>query len=297
MSKAEEKETPELTPEVLDLFDRYVHGAIGRRDFLARAARLAGSALAAAALLEHLSPDYALAQQVTPKDPRIGTERVTYPSPQGHGEVRALLARPRGPEKLSGVLVVHENRGLNPYVEDVARRLAVAGFLALAPDGLTPAGGYPGDDPKGRELQAKLDPGKLMEDFVAGAESLAAHPDCTGKIGVVGFCYGGLVSHTLATRLPSLAAAVPFYGRQPAPEEAAKVKARLLVHHAENDPRVNAGWPEYEAALKEAGVRYEVHVYPGTNHGFHNDTTPRYDKAAAELAWKRTLALFEETLR
>lgn len=292
------KKASEFVPEVLDLFDRYIHGAISRRDFLAGAARFAVGGLTAAALLESLSPNYAFAQQVAPDDPRLRTERVSVPSPQGHGTVRALLARPAKAEgKLPGVLVVHENRGLNPYIEDVARRLGVARFLALAPDGLTSVGGYPGDEQKGRELQAKLDPDKLIEDFVAVAKDLAAHPECTGEIGVVGFCYGGLVANTLATRLPELRAAVPFYGR-PAPlEDVPKIKARLLIHYAEQDPRVNAAAPAYEAALTKNDVQFTTQVYPGTNHGFHNDTTPRYDAEAAKLAWERTLAFFEETLR
>ncbi len=294
----ERKKATDFPPEVLDLFDRYVHGSIDRREFLARAARFAVGGLTAAALLESLAPDYALAQQVKPDDPRVRTERVKVPSARGHGEIEGLLARPAEAKgKLPGVLVVHENRGLNPYIEDVARRLGVKGFLALAPDGLTSVGGYPGDEQQGRELQAALDKDKLIEDFVAAAEWLLEHPDGNGKVGVVGFCYGGLVANTLASRVPELAAAVPFYGRPGPLADVPKIRARLLIHYAETDPRVNAAWPEYEAALKAAEVDYTVHRYPGTQHGFHNDTTPRYDPAAAELAWERTLAFFAETLR
>lgn len=294
----ERKKASQFDQGLLDLFDRYVHGGISRREFLDGAGKFAVGGLTAAALLESLSPNYAYAQQIPKDDKRLKAEYVTYPSPQGHGNIRAHFARPadaRG--KLPGVVVVHENRGLNPYIEDVARRLGVAGFAALAPDGLTPAGGYPGDDDKGRELQAKLDGKKLIEDFVAAAGHLQSHPECTGRVGVVGFCYGGGVSNTLAVRLPNLAAAVPFYGSQPAAADAAKIKAPLLIHYAEMDERINAGWPAYEAALKANKVSYTVHFYPGTNHGFHNDTTPRYDKAAATLAWQRTVEFFNKTLR
>lgn len=294
----ERKKASDFDRDLLDLFDRYIHGGISRREFMDGAARFAVGGLTAAAILEALSPDYAHAQQVRPDDPRLKTEYVTYASPQGHGDIRALLARPAdAPGRLPGVVVVHENRGLNPYIEDVARRLGVEGFLALAPDGLTPAGGYPGDDDRGRQLQAGLDRNKLIEDFVAAAVHLKSHPECTGKVGVVGFCYGGLVANTLAVRLPDLAAAVPFYGRQPEAADVARIKAPLLIHYAENDEGVNAGWPAYEAALKAHNVDYTVHFYEGTNHGFHNDTTPRYDEAAAKLAWQRTLEFFNRTLR
>ena len=294
----ERKKASDFDREVLNLFDRYVHGRISRREFLDGASRFAVGGLTAAAILESLSPNYALAQQVPADDPRLRAEYVVYPSPQGHGEIRALLARPaEAAGKLPGVVVVHENRGLNPYIEDVARRLGVAGYLALAPDGLTPVGGYPGDDARGRELQATLDRDKLMEDFVAAAVYLRSHPDCTGRVGVVGFCYGGLVANTLATRLPDLAAAVPFYGRQPAAERVADIRAPLLLHFAEHDESVNTGWPAYEAALKAHNASYTAHFYEGTNHGFHNDTTPRYDEAAARLAWQRTLDFFNRHLR
>ncbi len=231
-------------------------------------------------------------------DPRIETSRVEYDSPQGHGQIKALLARPAGKSgKLPGVLVIHENRGLNPYIEDVARRLGAAGYLALAPDGLTPLGGYPGTDDEGRAMQRKLDGAKLLEDFVAAVKYLQSHADCTGKVGAVGFCYGGGVCNALAVRLPDLAGAAPFYGRAAAAEDVPKIKARLLLHFAGNDQRVNAAWPAYEAALKANGKQYAAYVYPETNHGFHNDTTPRYDEAAAKLAWDRTLEFFAECLR
>lgn len=287
----------DFDPEVLDLFDRYVHGGLSRREFLERAARCALGGLTAAGALAALSPNYAFAQQVPADDPRIKTERVEFDSPEGTGKLRGLLARPAQASagKLPAVLVVHENRGLNPYIEDVARRLAAAGFLALAPDGLTSLGGYPGTDDKGRELQAKLDREKLVRDFVAGAKYLLAREDA-GKLGAVGFCFGGMVVNQLAVRVPELSAAVPFYGSQPEAGDVAKIKAPLLIHYAENDPRVNAGWPAYEEALKAADKRYTAHVYPKTNHGFHNDTTPRYDEAAAKLAWERTVAFFREHL-
>lgn len=294
------KTAADFPPAALELFDAYVHGAIERREFLERAAKLALGGLSAAALLESLAPNYAWAQQVAADDARIKTERVRFASPQGNGETEALLARPAdaSPEaKRPGVLVVHENRGLNPYIEDVARRLAVAGFVALAPDGLTSLGGYPGTDDEGRTLQRTLDREKLIADFQAGAAHLASLPTCTGKVGVVGFCFGGMVSHQLAVRVPTLAAAVPFYGSQPDAADAVKVNAPLLIQFAENDPRVNAGWAAYKAALDAAGKTYTAHTYPGTQHGFHNDTTPRYDEAAAKLAWERTVAFFAQHLR
>jgi carboxymethylenebutenolidase len=294
----ERKRASDFDPELLRLFDRYVHGGVSRREFLDGAARFAVGGLTAAAILESLGPNYTWAQQVAKDDMRIRTDYVNYPSPEGHGSVRAYVVRPadaRG--RLPGVVVVHENRGLNPYIEDVGRRLGVAGFLSLAPDGLTPVGGYPGNDDKGRELQASLDPKKLIEDFVAAAVYLKAHPECTGKVGVVGFCYGGGVANTLAVRLPDLAAAVPFYGSQPAAADVPKIKAPLLIHYAATDERINAGWPAYEAALKANNVPHTAYTYAGTNHGFHNDTTPRYDKAAATLAWDRTIEFLNRTLR
>jgi carboxymethylenebutenolidase len=295
----ERKTAADFDQELLNLFDQYVHGKISRRGFMDGAAKFAVGGLTAAAIFESLAPNYALAQQVPPSDSRIKTEYIHYPSPQGTAaNIRAYLAQPSGaPGKLPGVLVVHENRGLNPYIEDVARRLGVAGYLALAPDGLTSVGGYPGNDDKGRELQATLDRGKLIEDFVAAAVYLKSRPECTGKVGVVGFCYGGGVANTLAVRLPDLAAAVPFYGNQPAAADVARIKAPLLIHYAGLDERVNAGWPAYEAALKANHITYTVYFYEGANHGFHNDTTPRYDKAAASLAWDRTMEFFNKTLR
>jgi carboxymethylenebutenolidase len=292
------KHASEFPPQVLDLFDRLVHGGLSRREFLERAAKFALAGVSAAAILESLSPNYAWAQQVKPDDARIQTHRVSYASPAGHGTVKGLLAWPAGKTKdLAGVLVVHENRGLNPYIEDVARRLAVAGFVALAPDGLTSVGGYPGNDDEGRTLQRTLDRETLVLDFLASATHLQGRAECSGKVGVIGFCFGGMVSNQLAVRMPSLGAAVPFYGRQPAEPDVAKIKAPLLIHYAETDPRVNAGAEAYEAALKAHGVRYTAHSYPGTNHGFHNDTTPRYNEAAATLAWSRSLAFLQESLR
>ncbi|MFK8252295.1 YghX family hydrolase [Ancylobacter terrae] len=287
----------DFPPELLELYDFYAHGRITKREFLDRAGKFAVGGMTAAALLATLSPDYALAQQVPASDPDIVAQYITYPSPNGHGEVKGYLVRPaKVAGKLPAIVVVHENRGLNPYIEDVARRLAKAGFIALAPDGLTSVGGYPGNDEKGRELQAKVDPQKLMNDFFAAVEYLRADSATTGKVGIVGFCYGGGVSNAAAVAYPELAAAVPFYGRQPKAEDVARIKAPLLLHYAETDPNINAGWPAYEAALREQGKTYEAHVYPGTNHGFHNDTTPRYDAAAATLAWERTLAWFRKYL-
>ncbi len=291
------KKASDFDQGVLDLFDSYVHGGIGRREFLDRTKVFTIGGLSAAALLESLSPNYAFAQQVASDDARINTEYVEYDSPQGYGTVKALLSRPADASgKLPGVVVIHENRGLNPYIEDVARRTGLAGYLGLAPDGLTSLGGYPGTDDEGREMQRTLDRDKLLEDFVAAVKFLQAHPDCTGRVGCVGFCYGGSVSNMLAVRIPDLAAAVPFYGRQPADEDVPKINAPLLLHYASLDERVNAGWPAYEAALKANGKQYTAHMYEGANHGFHNDTTPRYDEAAAKLAWQRTLDFFNEHL-
>ena len=288
----------EFPPQVLKLFDQYVHGGISRRDFLDRAAPFATGGVTAAALLASLAPNYAWAQQVPEDDPRIRTSRIEFSSPEGHGTVKALMVRPANARgKLPGVLVIHENRGLNPYIEDVARRVGAARYLALAPDGLTPLGGYPGNDDDGRAMQRKLDGGKLMEDWVAAVGYLQAHEDCTGTVGCVGFCYGGGVSNELAVRIPNLAAAIPFYGRQAAIEDVPKINAPLLLHFGSLDERVNAGWPAYEAALKANGKEYTAHMYEGANHGFHNDTTPRYDEAAAKLAWERTLAFFFKHLR
>lgn len=287
----------DFSPELLELYDYYAHGQISKREFLEKAARYAVGGMTAAALLGVMSPNYALAEQVSFTDPDIVAEYVSYPSPQGNGDVRGYLVRPAKAEgKLPAVVVVHENRGLNPYIEDVARRLAKAGFLALAPDGLTSLGGYPGNDEAGKELQAKVDPEKLMNDFFAAVEWMMAHEGSTGRVGIVGFCYGGGVANAAAVAYPELGGAVPFYGRQPAAADVAKIKAPLLIQYAGLDERVNAGWPEYEAALKAAGTRYEAFIYEGVNHGFHNDSTPRYDAAAAELAWGRTVEFFRVNL-
>ena len=288
----------DFAPEVMQLFDQYVHGFIDRRGFLSGAARYAAGGVSATMLLDMLSPKFAEAQQIRTDDARIKARYVEYASPDGSGRMRGYLVMPaKVSGKLPGVLVVHENRGLNPHIEDVARRIALENYVAFAPDGLFPLGGYPGDEEKATELFRKLDQSKTRNDFIAGAGFLKALPECTGKIGVVGFCYGGSIVNMLATRLPDLGAAVPFYGGQPATEDATKIKAPLLVHYAENDERINAGWPAYESALKTAGVKYEMFKYPGTQHGFHNDTTPRYDEAAAKLAWTRTVEFFNKHLR
>jgi carboxymethylenebutenolidase len=292
------KKATDFDQKLLNLFDRYVHGLINRREFLEGASKFAVGGLSAAAILESLNPKYVQAQQIPEDDPQLRTETIEYPSPQGSGTIRAYLARPANSSgNLPGVVVIHENRGLNPHIKDVARRTGLAGFLALAPDALTPLGGYPGNDDEGRTLQRQLDRGKMTEDFVAAALHLKSHPECSGRIGVVGFCFGGGMANTLAVRLPDLAAAVPFYGGQPAAEDVPKIKAPLLLHYAGLDARVNKGWPDYEAALKANGVTYTAHIYGGANHGFHNDTTPRYDQAAATLAWQRTIDFFNQSLR
>ena len=293
------KKATDFPQELLDVFDLYVHGNIDRRAFLDRAKKFAVGGVTAAALLESLSPNFAWAEQVAANDARITTERVPVPSPQGNGSINGYLVRPaKASGKLPGVLVVHENRGLNPYIEDVARRLGTENFIALAPDGLTSVGGYPGDEDKGRELFTKVDRQKMAADFVAAARWLKGRSDCSGKIGVVGFCFGGGVSNNLAVQLGAdLAAAVPFYGGQPAAADVAKIKAPLLIQYASLDTRINDGWPAYEAALKANHVSYTMHMYEGANHGFHNDTTPRYDEAAAKLAWQRTLEFFNKHLR
>lgn len=290
------KTANDFHPEILKLFDQYVHGVIDRRGFLSRATKYAVGGVTATALLDALNPRFAEAQQIRPDDPRIVATTVEYPSPDGHGKMRGYLVMPaKSAGKLPGVLVVHENRGLNPHIEDVARRVALENFVAFAPDALFPLGGYPGNEDKARELFPKLEAAKSRNDFIAAAGFLKAQ--CSGRVGAVGFCWGGSITHMLATRIPDLAAAVPFYGGQPAAEEAAKVKAPLMLHHAEKDDWVNGGWPAYEAALKAAGVKYEVYTYPGTLHGFNNDTTPRYNEAAAKLAWSRTVAFFNKHLR
>jgi carboxymethylenebutenolidase len=298
MSKTPRPKASDFDPEALRLFDQYVHGLIDRRGFLAGAARLAMGAAGASALLAALSPRFAEARQVAPDDARLSAKYVEFASPKGYGKARGYLARPaKAGGKLPLVLVVHENRGLNPHIEDIARRLALENFIAFAPDALFPLGGYPGDEDAARALFAKLDQGKTREDFLAAAGLLRSVEGGNGRMGVVGFCYGGGMANFLATRLPDLAAAAPFYGNAAPLEDVAKIKAELLVVLAENDERINKEWPAYEAALKAAGVRYEVFQPPGTQHGFNNDTTPRYDEDAAREAWRRTLALFDRRLR
>ena len=294
----ERKKASDFDQELLDLFDQYVHGGITRREFFEGAKKFAVGGVTAAALVASLSPNYAEAQQIREGDSRIEAGFVEYESPDGHGTMRGLLARPANASgRLPGILVIHENRGLNPHIEDVTRRAAVAGFLAFGPDALTPNGGYPGNDDDGRTMQRELSGPEMTEDFVAAANFLMSHPDCTGRIGAVGFCYGGGIVNTLAVRLPNLGAGVPFYGSQPDAADVPKINAPLLVQYASNDQRINAGWPAYEEALKANGKSYEMHMYPDTQHGFHNDTTPRYDEAAATLAWERTISFFNEHLR
>ncbi len=283
--------------ELLDLYDFYVHGKITKREFLEGAGKFAVGGMTAMGLYNLLAPKYALAEQVSRDDPGIAADYIEYDSPNGHGKVRGYLVKPAGASgKLPAVLVVHENRGLNPYIEDVARRTAKAGFMALAPDGLTSVGGYPGNDDEGRALQKTVDGTKLMNDFFAGYEHLAARDDSSGKVGAVGFCYGGGVCNALAVAYPELSASVPFYGRQAKAEDVPRIQAPLLLHYGELDKRINEGWPAYEEALKAHNKTYTAHIYPGANHGFHNDTTPRYDQEAAELAWSRTIDFFNQHL-
>jgi carboxymethylenebutenolidase len=292
------KKASDFPQELLDLFHLYVHGDIDRRTFLDKAGKFAVGGLTAVGILDLLKPNYAWAQQVPPTDPRIRTEQATVGSPQGNGEIKGYLARPAaGGPRYPAVLVIHENRGLNPYIEDVARRLATANFLAFAPDGLTSVGGYPGDDEKGGQLFGQVDRAKMTEDFVAATHWLRSHAQSTGRLGAVGFCFGGAISNVLAVRVPELAAAVPFYGGAPPAADVPKIKAAVLVHHGERDTRLAAGWPAYDEALTAAGVTHEGYVYPNAQHGFHNDTTPRYDEAAAKLAWQRTLDWFNKFLR
>ncbi|TDH23529.1 dienelactone hydrolase family protein [Segetibacter sp. 3557_3] len=288
----------DIKQEVFDLYDDYAHNRLNRRDFMQRLSTYAVGSLTVPALMSFLMPDYQDKIQVKKDDPRLKSDYITYPSPKGGGSIKGLLLKPvDAKKKLGGIVVVHENRGLNPHIEDVARRAALAGFVSLAPDALTPLGGYPGTDDQGREMQSKRDQKEMLEDFIAAYEYLKTHKDCNGKVGVVGFCFGGAIANRMAVRLPDLAAAVPFYGGQPAKEDVPQIKAPLLLHYAELDTRVNEGWPAYEAALKENKKEYTAYMYPGVNHGFHNDTTPRYDKAAAELAWKRTIEFFEKKLK
>jgi carboxymethylenebutenolidase len=287
----------DIDRRIWKLYDGYVHGSITRREFLERAARFTASGVSAATILSALSPDYALARQVDPGDPSITVAYKKYSSPKGAGVMRGYFARPSNTgHKLPGVVVIHENRGLNPYIEDVARRLAVAGFIAFAPDALTPLGGYPGNDDEGRALQRQRDGEAMVEDFVAAVDFLRNHPDTTDRVGVVGFCFGGGMVLELAIRLPELDAGVAFYGRHPEADRAAAITAPLMLNHAELDERVNASWPDFEKGLKAAGVEYVHHDYEGVQHGFHNDTTPRYDMKAAELAWTRTVKFFEKYL-
>ncbi|WP_010142149.1 YghX family hydrolase [Oceanicola sp. S124] len=291
----------DFAPELLQLYDFYAHGQITKREFLDRAARYTVGGVTALALFDLMKPNYALAEQVSFTDPEIHAEYISYPSPEGHGEVRGYLVRPAAEgvplaETRPGVVVVHENRGLNPYIEDVARRTAKAGFVALAPDGLSSVGGYPGNDDAGRDLQRQVDPVKLMNDFFAAVEFLMGSEMTTGRVGITGFCYGGGVANAAAVAYPELGAAVPFYGRQAAPEDVPRIQAPIMLHYAELDTRINEGWPAYEAALQAHGKTYEAFIYPQANHGFHNDSTPRYDEAAAELAWTRTVDFFRQHL-
>ena len=293
----ERNKATDYPQELLNIFDRYVHGEISRRAFLDAAAKYAVGGMTAMAIWESLRPNYAWAEQVPKDDPRLKTDYLTVPSPLGNGKIRGYFVRPANAGKIPAVLVIHENRGLNPYIEDVARRLAVANFMAFAPDGLTTAGEYPRNDEEGAVLFTKVDENKMIQDFLASAEWLRLRPDSTGKLGAVGFCFGGRMVNTLATRLPDLGAGVAFYGTQPTAEDAAKIRAPLLLHYAALDTRITSGWPAYEQALKANHVTYSGYVYQGTNHGFHNDTTPRYDEAAAKLAWQRTLDFFNRYLR
>ena len=288
----------DIKQEVFDLYDDYAHSRIHRRDFVQKLSVYAVGGLTVTSLMSFLMPDYQNTLQVKNDDPRITSEYINYQSPKGDGNIKALLSKPvDAKNKLGGIVVVHENRGLNPYIEDVAKRAALAGFITIAPDALTPLGGYPGNDDAGREMQAKLDKNKMLEDFIAAYDYLKSNKDCNGKVGVVGFCFGGWIANMMAVRVPDLSASVPFYGSQPAAEDVPKIKAPLLLHYAELDTRITDGWPAYEAALKANGKAYTAYIYPNVNHGFHNDTTPRYDKAAAELAWQRTIDFFKEKLQ
>ena len=288
----------EIKQEVFDLYDDYAHNRLDRREFAQKLSTYAVGGITIASLMSFLMPNYQGNVQVKADDPRLKSEYITYQSPKGGGTIKALLSKPVGAKPpLGGIVVVHENRGLNPYIEDVARRAALAGFISIAPDALTPLGGYPGNDDEGRTMQSKRNRDEMLEDFIAAYDSLKSNKDCNGKIGVVGFCFGGAIANLMAVRLPGLAASVPFYGGQPPIDEVPNIKAPLLIHYAALDTRVNEGWPAYEAALKANHKEYTAYTYPEVNHGFHNDTTPRYDKAAAELAWKRTIDFFGEKLK
>lgn len=287
----------DIKQEVFDLYDDYAHNRLSRRDFMQRLSVYAGGTVTVPALMSFLMPNYQDRIQVKAGDSRIEEAYIEYPSPKGGGTIKALLCMPKGnTQQLGGVVVVHENRGLNPHIEDVGRRAAVAGFVSLAPDALTPLGGYPGTDDEGREMQSKRNRDEMLEDFIAAAEFLKQHKACNGNVGVVGFCFGGWISNMMAVRLPDLKAAVPFYGGQPAAGDVPKIQAPLQLHYAELDTRVNEGWPAYEAALKANGKDYTMYMYPDANHGFHNDTTPRFDPEAAQLAWRRTVDFFKEKL-
>jgi carboxymethylenebutenolidase len=288
----------DVKQEVFDLYDDYAHDRLDRRSFVQKLSLFAVGGLTVPALMSFLMPDYKGNVQIKPDDPRLKSEYINYPSPKGGGTIKGLLSKPKdAKKKLGGIIVVHENRGLNPYIEDVARRAALAGFVSLAPDALTPLGGYPGNDDEGRTMQSKRNKAEMEEDFIAAYEYLKNNKDCNGKVGVVGFCYGGGIANMMAVRVPDLAAAVPFYGSQPTAAEVPQIKAPLMLHYASLDTRITTGWPAYEAALKENGKKYQGFIYENVNHGFHNDTTPRYDKAAAELAWKRTIDFFGENLK
>ena len=287
----------DIKQEVFDLYDDYAHNRIDRKQFIKNLSAYAVGGLTVSSLMSFIMPNYKDTVQIKQDDPRLNSSFITYNSPEGGGEIRGLLSLPADAEKpLPGIIVVHENRGLNPYIEDVGRRAALAGFISLAPDALTPLGGYPGNDDEGRTLQRQRDRDEMLEDFIAAFETLKADPRCTGKVGVVGFCFGGWISNMMAVKVPDLAAAVPFYGGQPDAESVPQIKAPLLLHYAGLDKRVNEGWPAYEDALKTHNKEYTAYIYPDVNHGFHNDSTPRYDKAAAELAWSRTIAFFMEKL-
>lgn len=288
----------DISQEVFDLYDQYAHNLIGRREFVDKLSVYAVGGLTLPMLLDYIMPNYLEKVQVPPDDPGLKTETVVYSSPNGAGEMNGQLSRPADHENpLPGIIVVHENRGLNPHIADVGRRAANAGFISLAPDALYPLGGYPGTDDEGRTLQQKRDRNEMLEDFIAAFNYLHDHPECDGNVGAVGFCFGGWIVNMMAVRIPELKAAVPFYGGQPAAEDVPAIQAPLLLQYAGLDERVNAGWPAYEAALKANGKEYLVYIYPDTNHGFHNDTTPRYDEAAAKLAWERTIAFFKEKLK
>jgi carboxymethylenebutenolidase len=288
----------DIKQEVFDLYDDYAHNRLNRREFVQKLSTYAVGGLTVASLMSFLMPDYKGAIQIKADDPRLKSAYVNYPSPKGGGTIKALLSIPADVKtKLGGIVVVHENRGLNPHIEDVARRAALAGFFTIAPDMLTPLGGYPGNDDQGRDMQSKRDRNDMLEDFIAAYDYLKGNKDCNGRVGVVGFCFGGWIANMMAVRIPDLSAAVPFYGGQPAVEDVPKIKAPLLLHYAGLDTRVNEGWPAYEAALKANNKEYAAYIYPNVNHGFNNDTTPRYDKAAADLAWQRTIDFFNQKLK